>query len=132
MICNPFQFEQNGAQELRPRGNLDFRCPLNRLAECSAMRKRRIARNALGQKHGTVDREILEQLLGSLVRVEHAELQVQDGLAGHGEIEVSGLDDAGMNRADRNLEHALSICGPVDVPLPLKRRKHSVEWKILA
>ena len=79
-----------------------------------------------------MDGKILKQLFGSLVRVEHAQLQVQDGLAGDGEVEVAGLDDAGMNRADRNLEDALPVRGPVDVPLPLKRRQHGVERKILA
>src|ERR1035438_3394973 len=45
---------------------------------------------------------------------------------------MAGLDDAGMNRADRNMEDALSVCGTVNVPLTLKRGQHSVERKILA
>ncbi len=109
VICNSFQFEQNGAHELRTRRNLDLRRPLDGLAECRAVGEGRIAGNALGQKHRAVDGKILEELLGSLVRVEHAQLQVEDGLAGDGEVEVAGLDDAGMNRADRNLEDALSV-----------------------
>ncbi len=66
------------------------------------------------------------------MRVEHAQLQVQDGLAGDGEVEVAGLDDAGMNRADRNLKDALAERGPIDVPLALKRWQHGVERKVLA
>ena len=132
VICNALEFEKNRAHELRALGNLDLRRPLDGLAECRAVGEGRVARNALGQKHRAVDGEILEELLGSLVRVEHAQLQVEDGLAGDGEVEVAGLDDAGMNRADRNLEDALSVSGPVDVPLAFKRRQHGVERKILA
>jgi hypothetical protein len=132
VICNSFQFEQNGAHELRAFRDLDLRCLLDGLAECRAVGERRIARNALGQKHGAVNGEILEELLGSLVRVEHAELQIEDRLAGDGEVEVAGLDDAGVNGADRNLEDALTVSGPVDVLLAFKRGQHGVERKILA
>ncbi len=66
------------------------------------------------------------------MRIEHAQLQVEDGLAGDGKIEVAGLDDAGMNRANRNVEDAFSVRGPVDVPLTFERRQHGVEREILA
>ncbi len=79
-----------------------------------------------------VNGEIFEELLGSLMRVEHAQLQVEDGLAGHGEVEVAGLDDAGVNGADRNLEDAFTVSGPIDVPLAFKRGQNGVERKILA
>ena len=132
VIFNPFQFEQNGAHPLRTRRNRDSRSPLHRLAESRAMRERRIAGDALGEKDGAVDGKIFKKFLGSLVRVEHAQLQVQDGLARDGEVEVAGLDDTGMNRADRNVEDALSVRGPVDVPFALEWRQHGVERKILA
>ncbi len=132
VIRNSFQFKQNGAQKLCPRRDLDFRCPLDGLAECSCVREGRIARNAFGQKDRAGDGETLEELLGSLVRVKHTELQVQDRFAGDGEVEVAGLDDAGMNRADRNVKDALAVRWPVDVPLALERGQHGVEREILA
>ncbi len=84
------------------------------------------------KKDCAVNGEILEELFGSLVRVEHAQLQVEDRLAGDGEIEVAGLDDAGMNRADGNLEDAFAVGRPVDVPLAFKRGQHRFERKALA
>ena len=94
---------------MRTRRDFDLRCLLDGLTECCAVGKGRVARNALGQKDRAVNREILEELFGSLVGIEHAQLQVQDRLTGNGEVEVAGLDDAGMNRADGNLEDALSV-----------------------
>ena len=95
------------------------------------MGKGRVARDALGQKDRAVNGETLEELLGSLVRIEHAELQVEDRLTGDGEVEVAGLDDAGVNGADRNLEDALSVGRPVDVPFSFKRGQHGFERKTL-
>jgi hypothetical protein len=43
-----------------------------------------------------------------LVRVEEAELQIEDGLAGHAEVEVAGLDDAGVDRPHRHVEDPLA------------------------
>ena len=108
VICNSFEFEEDGAKELCTRRNFDLCCPLDGLAECGAVGECRIARNTLGQKHGAFEGEILE------------------------ELEVARLDDAGMNRADRNLKDALSVGRPVEVPLPLKWGQHGVERKALA
>ena len=90
------------------RGDLDLGGLFDGLAEGRAVRKAGIAGDALGQKDGAVDGQVLEELLGALVRVEHAQLQVQDGLAGDGEVEVAGLDDAGVDRADGNLKDAFA------------------------
>ena len=66
------------------------------------------------------------------MRVEHAELQIEDRLAGDGKVEVAGLDDAGMNRTNRYLEDAFSVGRSVDVPFSFKRGQHGVERKTLA
>ena len=99
---------------------------LHGLAEGRAVGKGRIARDALGQEHGPVNGQVLEELLGALVRVEHAQLQVEDGLARHGEIEMAGLDDAGMHRPHGNLKDAFAQRGPVDVLLAFEGRQHRV------
>ena len=74
----------------------------------------------------------LEELLRPFVRVEHAELQVEDGLARDGEIEVAGFDDAGVHRPHGNLEDAFPQRRPVDVLFALEGGQHRVERKILA
>jgi len=58
-------------------------------------------------------------------------MQIQDGLTRNRKIEMAWLDDAGMNRTDRNVKDALSIRRPIDVPLTFERRQHCVERKIL-
>src|SRR6185437_9126505 len=121
MICNSLQFKQDRAHELRAPRDLNLRGLLDGLTERRAVGKGRVARDALGQKDRAVNGETLEELLGSFVRVEHAQLQVQDRLTGDREVEVARLDDAGMNGANGNLEDALSIGRPVDVPLSFKR-----------
>ena len=74
----------------------------------------------------------LEELLGAFVRVEHAQLQVEDGLAGHREVEMAGLDDAGVHGAHGNLEHAFAQRRPVDVPLAFEGRQDLSQRKVLA
>ena len=73
-----------------------------------AVRKAGIAGDAFRQEHGVLDRHVLEKLLGAFVRVEHAELQVEDRLAGHREVEMARLDDAGVHGADGNLKDAFA------------------------
>ena len=91
------------------------------------MRERRIARHTLGQEHALGNGQLLEELLGSFVREKHAQLQVEDGLAGNREVEMAGFDNAGMNRAHGDLKNSLAQRRPVGVPLALKRRQDFVE-----
>ena len=51
----------------------------------------------------------LEQLLDALVGEEQLPLERDDPLAGHVEPEVARLDDAGVDRPDRDLEDALAL-----------------------
>src|SRR5689334_452283 len=57
------------------------------------------------------------------------DLKLHDRLAGHGEPEMAGFDDARMNRSDRHLEHpfALNVTKRV---LPLCPFKDGVPWEI--
>jgi len=48
------------------------------------------------------------------------------------EVEVPRLDDAGMDRAHGDLEDTFAQGGPIDMPFPFKRWKHSVDRKVLA
>ena len=55
------------------------------------------------------ERQRLEELLGALVDEAQPRLEVDDRLALDAEAEVAGLDDAGVHRADRDLEEALAL-----------------------
>ena len=52
--------------------------------------------------------ELGEALLDALVHVAKPLLELEDLLADHGEAEVSGLDDAGVHRSDRDFVHAVA------------------------
>ena len=95
------------------------------------MRERGIAGDAFGQKDRAVNRQILEELLRSLVRVEHAQLQVENGLARDREVEVSGFDNARVHRSDRNLENALAERRTVHMPLAFEGRQLFAERESL-
>src|ERR1051325_2180482 len=78
------------------------------------------------------DRDVLKEFLGSLVSVKQADLEIEDGLAGDAEEEVARLDDAGMDRPDRHLEHALAFDLAEFVPLALKWRQNGFQIEVLA
>ena len=75
--------------------------------------------------------DVLEQLLRAFVRVEEADLEIEHRLAGHAEKEMARLDDARMNRPDRDLEHAFAFDLAELVPLALERRQHGVQVEVL-
>ncbi len=77
-------------------------------------------------------RQLFKTFLDALVDVEHAQLQIEDRLAGHGEAEVSGLDDAGVDGSNGNLKDSFTESGPVDVALAFKLRKYGVDREIFA
>ena len=133
VVVDPLQFQQDGAQDGgRAAGPRHRPRVLDGLAEGGAVGESGIPGYALGQEDGVVHGHMLEQLFGALMRVEHTELEVEDGLARDREIEVAGLDDAGVNGADGNLEDAFAQGRAVDVPLALKGRQHGVDGKVFA
>ena len=60
---------------------------------------------------GLVDRSARAERLDALVHIAQPLLQPGDGLAVGGEAEMAGLDDAGMNGADRDLMQARAFNG---------------------
>ncbi len=131
VVVDALQLQQNGAHELGAERDLNSRRPLDRLAERRAVGEGGIAGNALGQEHGAVYWQVLEELLRAFVRIEHAQLQVEDGLSGDGEVEMAGLDDAGMDRTHRNLEDAFAQRRPVHVLLAFEGGQYRIERKVL-
>ena len=78
-----------------------------------------------------VNRHALEELLGALVRVEHAQLQIENWFARYRETEMAGLDDSGVNRSDGNLKDTFAQRGPVHVALALKLGKNRSQAEVL-
>ena len=91
-----------------------------------------IAGDAFGQPHAVRHRQIFKKFLRALVRVEQAHLQVKHRLARHAEQEMPRLDDAGMHRAHRHLEHAFAFHLAELVPLAGERRQLRAQIEILA
>ncbi len=76
--------------------------------------------------------QTLEELLGALVDVEHAQLEVEHRFASHAEEKMARLDNPGMHRADRHLEDAFALDRAELVALALEWRQHRCHIEILA
>ena len=122
VIADALQFQEDGPHDAGARGKLDTGGVLNRLAERGSVGESRIARDAFRQEDGAMDRHVFEQLLGALVRIEHAQLQIQNRLARHREIEVARLDDSGMHGSDGDLKNSFPQRGAIDMALPFEGR----------
>ena len=66
------------------------------------------------------------------VGIEHAQLQIEDWLAGNGEVEVARLDDACVNRSDGDVKDAFAERGTIDVLFSFERRQHRVDGEVLS
>src|SRR5690606_15438791 len=74
----------------------------------------------------------LGQLLDTAMGVEEARLQMEDGLPDGGEAEMARLDDASVDRADRDLDEALAV-QPVELVRLALDPRHGDRWvEILA
>ena len=72
---------------------------------------RAVARDAAGEPRRPAEIGAGHQALDALVDVAQPLLQAHDGLAIGGEAEMAGLDDAGMDRTDRDLMQAFALGG---------------------
>ena len=113
MVVQALELEQHDAQEPRAQRRFRLGRRLDCLTEGERVADARVAGNALGELHAGHRIAPLEQLLGALVREVQARLHVDDRLAHDAEPKMTGLDDAGVHRADRNLVH----------PFPADRRE---------
>ncbi len=73
------------------------------------MADRRVAGERLGVVDRTRRRPAAQGLLDAAVLVAERDLEVEDLLAVALEAEVSGLDDAGVDRADRDLVDLVAL-----------------------
>ena len=109
MIGQPFEFGHQRAQILRARRRLDAERRLDRMREGDAVGDGAVAGGARGELCRLRDGRARHQRLDALVHVAEPLFEPHHGLAAGGEAEMSGLDDAGMHRADRNLMQALAL-----------------------
>ena len=108
MVGDALALETKGTQARRARRNGDPGDRLGRLRVGPRVGDGAVAGNAPGESVALCQRECFEALLDSLVDVAKPFLEPQDFLADNLEPEVSRLDDAGVDRSDRDLVHAVA------------------------
>ena len=109
VVVETFHFEQQCPQPRRALGNHRAGQPLGRHGERDGVRHRAGAARALDGEERVVERLALNDLLDAAVRVEETRIEVEDRFADVGEAEMTRLDDAGVDRADRQLVHTFAV-----------------------
>src|SRR5690606_30070753 len=109
MIGKPLELGHQRAQPVSAGRRLDAERGLGRAGEGERVGDRAVARDAARETRGPVERRAGHQRLHALVDVAKALLQPHDELAIGVEAEMAGLDDAGMDRPDRDLVNALPL-----------------------
>ena len=107
VVVQPLELEEDHAQVPRAGRRDGAGQRLDRLAVGQRVPDARVPGHPLGELDAVLRRPALEELLGSLVGEVQARLHVDDRLAHDTEAEVTGLDDAGVDRPDRDLVHSL-------------------------
>ena len=103
-----------GHQRAEPHGarrNIDLKRGFDRLREGERVSHGAVARGAAGELRALVERGAGHQRLGALVHITEPLFEPHHRLAVGGEAEMPWLDDAGMDRADRDLVQILSLNG---------------------
>ena len=109
VVVEPLQLESDAPDEPGPRRGVDAGNLLECLAVAQAVRDRADPADTLGDVERVERREPLHPLLQPAMRVEQARVEIEHGLADRREAEVTRFDDAGVDRADRDLEDALAF-----------------------
>ena len=109
MIGQALELGHQRAQIDRARRDLHLQRGFRGLREGKGIGHRAVAGGAPGQLRRVVERGAGAQLLDALVHIAEPLLQPHDMFAIGGETEMSGLDDAGMHRADRDLMQAFAL-----------------------
>src|SRR5215470_19305621 len=95
------------------------------------VRDRTVAGRAASQPCGRLEAGARHQRLDALVHVAKALLQPNHGLAVGGEAEMAGLDDAGMNRTDRDLVKAVTRDRQEDIGRSGRRPTAALSERVL-
>ena len=103
VIGDALQLRHQRAQPHRTHRGLAALRRLHRAREGERIGDCAVAGNPARQPRRVRDRRADHEVVDAFVHIPQPFLQAHDGLAVGGEAEVSGLDDAGMNRADGDL-----------------------------
>ena len=109
VVRHALQLGHDAPQQDRPRRHRPAERRLDGPGVGPGIRDRAVARQAAGQTRTALDIGADEKPLDALVHVTQPLLEPHHRLAVGGEAEMAGLDDAGMDRADRNLVQALAL-----------------------
>jgi hypothetical protein len=109
MIGHALQLGHQRPQPDCARRNVDGQSRLDGLRERQRIGNGAVARGATGKLRAALDIGAGHQRLDAFMHVTEPLFEPRHSFAIGGEAEVSGLDDAGMNRADRDLMQILAL-----------------------
>ena len=122
MVREPFELGHERAQPLCARRDIAAECRLRRPRKGDRIGDRAVAGDPPGELGGAVETGACYQRLDALVGVSETLLEPHDRLAAGGEAEMPWLDDAGVDRTDRDLVQALALGREEDVGRAVARR----------
>ena len=111
VVGDALELGHQGAEPDRAGRRLGAGRRLDRAGKGERIGHGRIARGAAGELRRGGDVGAGQQAVDALVDVAEPLLEPHHRLAARGEAEMAGLDDAGMDRADRDLVQALALDG---------------------
>jgi hypothetical protein len=111
VIREALQLRHESAQPTRSLGHLDPKRRLDCLSKSERVGNGAVAGDAASELGSSVEIGTSHQALNSLVNVAKPFLKPNHRLAICREAEMAGLDDAGMDRTDRDLVHAFAFGG---------------------
>ncbi len=109
VIGDPFHLRHQRAQPDGARRRREIQRRLHRAGEAEAQRHRAVAGHPAGEPRRLLQRQTAEQFIDAFVDVAEPLLQPNDCLTVAGETKMPRLDDAGVNRTDRDLMQALTL-----------------------
>src|SRR5438445_4485799 len=109
VVVDPLELEEDDAEPARPRRHGASGERLERLAVGEDVPETGVPGDPLGERRRLVERKRLEELLRALVDEAESRLEIHDRLSLDAEAKVPGLDDAGVDRPDGDLEDALTL-----------------------
>ena len=120
VIRDPLELGHHRAQPHRARRRVELECRLHGASEDKRIRHRAVPGHARRNSRSIVDRFVAQQLLDALVGIAEALLEPDNGFAARREAKMSGLDDPGMHRTDRNLMQTRTL--RLEKPVGRQRR----------
>ena len=111
MVGKPFKLGHECAQMQRARRNLHIPCGFNRMRKGQRISDGAVARRAAGKPARLVERCTGHELLDAFVHIPQPLFQSHHRFAVRGETEVSRLDDARVDRPNRNLVQTFPFRG---------------------